>query len=386
MVFYKTRNQTVETVFGAERARKDRFCMCKRVGKETGSQSANATGLAGAPGGEGVPKGNSNVPRELTGRVLPFWASYPNRHGGQTATAVAGGRMEQAGHGGHGAGNMLVQHTRNGRRRIQEGSPVACRRVVTIRPSDKGRCSPEDRTRQTKAVRRARQLGRGGHHCQRSSLWGRAGRKGRGDMNRRQQFMTRARSGSVLGCATHRATATTTAKTHTHMISLAGVLRVVGLLLLANAAYSRHELNQLAFIVAENTVAGEGFSPIQTPQTLQTLPLDVLLELVCGAVLVLGATLVSLFTSAEVCPASTTVVLKNGHWVVDTRRGTGGGSQDQHPLRAIDVAAANTAADHAGMASYAYLDTRANFVNLTKRALAFAAWASSNAEAGAEAI
>lgn len=157
---------------------------------------------------------------------------------------------------------------------------------------------------------------------------------------------------------------------------------MLGLMLLANAAYSRHELNQLAFIVAENTAVGEGFSAAQTPQTLQTLPMDVVLELACGVVLVLAATLVSLFRSAEVCAAPATVVLKDGRWVVDTRRGTAGGSGDQHPLRAIDVAAANTVADHAGTGSYAYLDTRVNFANLTKRALAFAAWASSNADAG----
>lgn len=154
------------------------------------------------------------------------------------------------------------------------------------------------------------------------------------------------------------------------MISVAGVLRVVGLLLLADAAYSRHELNQLSFIVAENSGGGPGVAPTA----------DSVLEVVCGCVLVLAATLAGVFTSPDVCSGSTRVALRGGQWVVDSQSGSTHGRQLQHPLRRIDVAAANSSIERDGKGSYAYLDHRPGFANLAKRALQFAAWTASNSD------
>lgn len=154
------------------------------------------------------------------------------------------------------------------------------------------------------------------------------------------------------------------------MISMAGVLRVVGLLLLADAAYSRHELNQLSFIVAENSGGGPGVAPTA----------DSVLEVVCGCVLVLAATLAGVFTSPDVCSGSTRVALRGGQWVVDSQSGSTHGRQLQHPLRRIDVAAANSSIERDGKGSYAYLDHRPGFANLAKRALQFAAWTASNSD------
>lgn len=154
------------------------------------------------------------------------------------------------------------------------------------------------------------------------------------------------------------------------MISMAGVLRVVGLLLLADAAYSRHELNQLSFIVAENSGGGPGVAPTA----------DSVLEVVCGCVLVLAATLAGVFTSPDVCSGSTRVALRGGQWVVDSQSGNTHGRQLQLPLRRIDVAAANSSIERDGKGSYAYLDHRPGFANLAKRALQFAAWTASNSD------
>ncbi|KAG0683837.1 hypothetical protein C6P40_005288 [Pichia californica] len=153
------------------------------------------------------------------------------------------------------------------------------------------------------------------------------------------------------------------------MFSFSTVLSLIGFFLLANAAYSRYELNQLAFIVSENSNS--------TISTINTLPIDIILEIFLGSFIIIISILTSFFTTTEnssssICNDSLFVKLKNGNWIIDSK------SNLYHPLRLIDLDRANNEIEKSGKGSYQYLDNRVNFANFTKRALYFQNWYNSS--------
>lgn len=156
------------------------------------------------------------------------------------------------------------------------------------------------------------------------------------------------------------------------MLSCSTLLRFTGFFLLANSAYSKYQLNHLSFIILENN--HESLNHLNN--SINTLPLDLIIEIFIGCLLILLSVLFSLFTpsnksSSSICNDSITVSLKNGNWIINSI------SNYQHPLRFIDLSRANNEIEKSGKGCYAYLDNRANFINLTKRAINFQNWFSS---------
>lgn len=126
------------------------------------------------------------------------------------------------------------------------------------------------------------------------------------------------------------------------------LVTILGLMLLANAAYSVYLCNQL---------------PLK-----QGLPKDIYVEVGAASALLFVGTLLSIFSSREICSAPQVVGLQRGKFVVSSRS-----AGANHPLRPLAISKANSAAENTGRSPYQVLESRPGFAHLTQSALLFAA-------------
>lgn len=128
------------------------------------------------------------------------------------------------------------------------------------------------------------------------------------------------------------------------------LMNVLGFFFLANASYSVYLFNQL------NTHGM--LSP--------SLPLDIIIEVIVGAFILLASALISIFKNPECCNDPRTLAIKNQTWFISSYN-----IAQSHPLRPISIPVANGYAEKMGKGSYSALETRPQFANLTHKAILF---------------
>lgn len=129
------------------------------------------------------------------------------------------------------------------------------------------------------------------------------------------------------------------------------LLLLAGLLLLANAAYSKYEQNQLA----------------QLTELREATRMDLVVETLVGSLLVVVSTMCSLFARNNENKNNRSLMkatLKEGHWVVDALPANG----TLHPLTPLTPL---TPLQQQRKSPFAALSTRAAFCSLPARAARF---------------